>query len=93
MTALNYNQIQIPHKVGAMQILWLLILVKFEPLSSQGILTPFSLSKLVYFYITRSDCIKDLGVLIDSKYYFNSHVNYVFSQLIKFWGFIRNSNF
>ena len=28
-------------------------------------------------YITRADCIKDLGVFIDSKLYFNSHVDYI----------------
>jgi hypothetical protein len=46
--------------------------------------------KLGDFYITRTDCIKDLGVFIDSKLYFHSHVDYIFPQSIKPLVLIRN---
>jgi hypothetical protein len=49
--------------------------------------------KLGDFYITRTDCIKDLGIFIDSKFYFHSHVGYIFSQSIKLLGLIRNITF
>jgi hypothetical protein len=39
--------------------------------------------KLGDLYITRTDCIKDLGVFIDSQLYFHSHIDYIFSQYIK----------
>jgi hypothetical protein len=35
--------------------------------------------KLGDFYMTSTDFIKDLGVFIDSKLYFHSHVDYFFS--------------
>jgi hypothetical protein len=44
-------------------------------------------------YITHTDCIKDLGVFIDSKLYFHCHVDYIFSQSIKLLGLIRNITF
>jgi hypothetical protein len=31
--------------------------------------------------ITRTDYIKDLGVFIDSKLYFHSHVDYIFFSI------------
>jgi hypothetical protein len=34
-----------------------------------------------------------LGVFIDSKLYFHSHVDYIFSQYIKLLGLIRNNTF
>jgi hypothetical protein len=46
--------------------------------------------KIGDFYITRTDCIKDLWVFIDSKLYFYSHVDNIFSQSIKPLGLIRN---
>jgi hypothetical protein len=49
--------------------------------------------KLRDSYITRTDCIKDLGVFIDSKLYFHSHVDYIFSQSIKLLGLIHNITF
>jgi hypothetical protein len=36
-------------------------------------------------YITRTDCIKDLGVFNDSKLYFHSHVDYILPNLLSFW--------
>jgi hypothetical protein len=33
--------------------------------------------------INRTDTIKDLGVFLDSKLYFNQHVDYIFSQASK----------
>jgi hypothetical protein len=49
--------------------------------------------KLGDSYITRTDCIKDLGGFIDSKLYFHSHVDYIFSQFIKLLGLIHNITF
>jgi hypothetical protein len=39
--------------------------------------------------ILRSDCIKDLGVMLDSKLYFHRHVNFVYSQALRTLGLIR----
>ena len=39
--------------------------------------------------IPRTACINDLGVLLDSKLYFHSHVDYLFSTSIKMLGLIR----
>jgi hypothetical protein len=41
-------------------------------------------------YITCTDCIEDLGVFIDSKLCFHTHVDYIFSYSIKLLGLIRN---
>jgi hypothetical protein len=49
--------------------------------------------KLGDYYIKRTDCIKGLGVFIDSKLYFQSHVDYIFSQSTKLLGLIRNITF
>jgi hypothetical protein len=49
--------------------------------------------KLGDSYITSTDCINVLGVFIDSKLYFHSHVDYIFSQSIKLLGFISNITF
>jgi hypothetical protein len=37
--------------------------------------------KLRDSYITSTDCIKDLGVSIDSKLLFHSHVDYIFFSI------------
>jgi hypothetical protein len=39
--------------------------------------------------VTRSQCIKDLGVLLDCKLYFHLHVDYILSQGLKMLGLIR----
>jgi hypothetical protein len=39
--------------------------------------------------ILRTDSIKDLGVMLDSKFYFHSHVEYVHSQGLRTLGLIR----
>jgi hypothetical protein len=39
--------------------------------------------------ILRSDCIKDLGVTLDSNLYFHSHVNVVYSQAHRALGLIH----
>jgi hypothetical protein len=39
--------------------------------------------------ILRSDCIKDLGVMLDSKLYFHRHVDFVYSQALRTLGLIR----
>jgi hypothetical protein len=44
-------------------------------------------------YVTHTDCLKDLGVFIDSKLYFYSYVDYIFSQVIKLLGLIHNITF
>jgi hypothetical protein len=37
----------------------------------------------------RSDCIKDLGVMLDSKLYFHRHVDFTYSQALSTLGLIR----
>jgi hypothetical protein len=39
--------------------------------------------------ILRSDCMKDLGVSLDSKLYFHCHVDFVYSQALRTLGIIR----
>jgi hypothetical protein len=39
--------------------------------------------------ILRAECIKDLGVMVDSKLYFHCHVDFVYSQALRALGFIR----
>jgi hypothetical protein len=39
--------------------------------------------------ILRSDCIKDMGVMLDSKLHFHSHVDYLHSQGLRALGLIR----
>jgi hypothetical protein len=46
--------------------------------------------KLCESLITRTECIKYLGVQIDSKLHFDNHVDYIFSQTIRFLGLIRS---
>jgi hypothetical protein len=43
--------------------------------------------------ISRTNCVKDLGVFIESKLYCHSHVDYILSQSIKLLGQIRNITF
>jgi hypothetical protein len=49
--------------------------------------------KLCESLITRTECIRDLGVQIDSKLRFHNHVDYVFSQTIRLLGLIRSVTF
>jgi hypothetical protein len=39
--------------------------------------------------VTRTDTIKDLGILLDSKLHFHAHVDYIFSQSVRTLGSIR----
>jgi hypothetical protein len=39
--------------------------------------------------VARSQCVKDLGVLLDCKLYFRWQINYIFSQSLKMLGLIR----
>jgi hypothetical protein len=39
--------------------------------------------------ILRSHCIRDLGVMLDSKLYFHCHVDFVHSQTLRTSGLIR----
>jgi hypothetical protein len=39
--------------------------------------------------ILRAECIKDLGVMLDSKLYFHCHVDFVYSQALRTLGLIR----
>jgi hypothetical protein len=39
--------------------------------------------------VARSQCVKDLSVLLDYKLYFHQHINYIFSQSLKMLGLIR----
>jgi hypothetical protein len=43
--------------------------------------------------ILRADCIKDLGVYIDSKLHFHQHVDFLFSHTMKLLGLIRTITF
>jgi hypothetical protein len=45
--------------------------------------------KLCNNLVTRSQCVKDLGVLLDCKLYFHQHYDYIFSQGLKMFGLIR----
>jgi hypothetical protein len=45
--------------------------------------------KLCNNMVTRSQCVKDLGVLLDCKLYFHQHINYIFSQGLEMLGLIR----
>jgi hypothetical protein len=45
--------------------------------------------KLCNNLVVRSQCVKDLGVLLDCKLYFHQHINYIFSQSLKMLGLIR----
>ncbi|PNF19683.1 hypothetical protein B7P43_G05097 [Cryptotermes secundus] len=49
--------------------------------------------RLGNFFILRTDSIKDLGVLIDSKLHFHQHVDILFSQTMKLLGLIRTITF
>ncbi|PNF36364.1 hypothetical protein B7P43_G18042 [Cryptotermes secundus] len=46
--------------------------------------------QLCHAIITRTSSIKDLGVFLDSKLHFHTHVNYIFSERIKLLGLIRS---
>jgi hypothetical protein len=39
--------------------------------------------------ILRAECIKDLGVMVNSKLYFHCHVDFVYSQALGTLGLIR----
>jgi hypothetical protein len=39
--------------------------------------------------ILRAECIKDLGVMLDSKLYFHCHVDFVYSQALRILGLVR----
>jgi hypothetical protein len=49
--------------------------------------------KLCELLITQTECIKDLGVQIDSKLHFHHHVDYIFSQANRLLGLIRTVTF
>jgi hypothetical protein len=48
----------------------------------------YNISKLCNYLVSRSQCVKDLGVLLDCKLYFHQHIDYIFSQGLKMLGFI-----
>jgi hypothetical protein len=39
--------------------------------------------------IIRTDCVKNLGVMLDSKMHFHRHVDYLHSRALKLLGLIR----
>jgi hypothetical protein len=39
--------------------------------------------------ILRAECIKEIGVMVDSKLYFHRHVDFVYSQALRTLGLIR----
>jgi hypothetical protein len=39
--------------------------------------------------VAHSQCVKDLGVLLDCKLYFHQHINYIFLQRLKMLGLSR----
>jgi hypothetical protein len=45
--------------------------------------------KLYNNLVTRSQCVKHLGVLLDSKLYFHQHIDHILSQGLKMLGLIR----
>lgn len=44
-------------------------------------------------FILRTDCIKDLGIYLDSKLHFHQHVDHLFSHALKLLGLIRTITF
>jgi hypothetical protein len=44
---------------------------------------------LLLLAITRTSCVKDLGVFFDSKLYFHNYVDILYSECIKLLGLIR----
>jgi hypothetical protein len=55
-------------------------------------MTPFEY-KLCGYRVNRTDTVKDLGIVLEIKLYFQHHVDYVFSQALKLLGFIRAITF
>jgi hypothetical protein len=49
--------------------------------------------KLCESLTTRTECVKALGVLMDSKPHFHNHVDYILSQTIRLLGLIRTVTF
>jgi cell division protein FtsW (lipid II flippase) len=49
--------------------------------------------QLCHAAITRTSSIKGLGVFFDSKLHFHNHVDFIFSECIKLFGFIRSLTF
>jgi hypothetical protein len=45
--------------------------------------------KLCNNLVTRSQCVKYIGVMLDCKLYFHQHVDYILSQGLKMLGLIR----
>jgi hypothetical protein len=43
--------------------------------------------------ITRTDSVKDLGILLNSELLFHHHVDYIFFQSLKMLGLIRSSTY
>ncbi|PNF14253.1 hypothetical protein B7P43_G12199 [Cryptotermes secundus] len=43
--------------------------------------------------VTRTSCVKDLGVFFGSKLYFHNNVDFLYSQCIKLLGFTRSITF
>jgi hypothetical protein len=43
--------------------------------------------------ITRTSCVKDLGVSFDTKLYFHNHVDFIFSECMKLLGLIHSITF
>jgi hypothetical protein len=39
--------------------------------------------------IVRTDCVKDLGVMLDSKLHFHRHIDKLYSRALKLFGLIR----
>jgi hypothetical protein len=50
---------------------------------------PYYNYKICDSSVTRTETIKDLGILLDSKLHFHAHVDCIFSQSIKTLGLIR----
>jgi hypothetical protein len=42
--------------------------------------------------IVRADCVKDIGVMLDSKLHFHRHIDYLYSHALKLLGLIFSSN-
>jgi hypothetical protein len=61
--------------------------------TSRNTITLFCKYKLRDSYITRTDFVKDLGILIDFKLYVDCHVYYAFSQSIKLLRLSRRITF
>jgi hypothetical protein len=74
---------------GVLLILWYSIVIKLD-ITFTGKTNPFNYNYILSgTNIMRTDCIKHLGMLLDSNLWFHHHVYYIFSKSLKTLVLIR----